>query len=177
MRQLTNSSGVVTDTFSYDGFGVTLTRTGTTPNVYMYRGEQYDPDLGLYYLRARYYNSLTGRFLSRDPENGRRSDPDSLHKYLYAGGDPVNASDPTGRDLLGRIVLSWGVISAASNAKEVAQCVWTIVEGAVFVIQNVLAYATGEAGPTMPNGPSLKCLPKAILDLWVPYPFSKLFPW
>jgi RHS repeat-associated protein len=33
-----------------------------------YRGEQYDSDLGLYYLRARYYNPATGRFLSRDPE-------------------------------------------------------------------------------------------------------------
>ena len=36
-----------------------------------YRGEQYDPDLGLYYPRARYYNPATGRFLSRDPEDGK----------------------------------------------------------------------------------------------------------
>jgi RHS repeat-associated protein len=68
------------------------------PNNYMYRGEQYDSDLGLYYLRARYYNSLTGRFLSRDPEAGKPADPKTLHKYLYAGGNPVNAKDPTGRD-------------------------------------------------------------------------------
>jgi RHS repeat-associated protein len=34
--------------------------------VYRYRGEQYDPDLNLYYLRARYFNPLTGRFLTRD---------------------------------------------------------------------------------------------------------------
>ena len=72
---------------------------GTTPNNYLYRGEQYDPDLGLYYLRARYCNPITGRrFMSRDPEEGKRGDPKSLHKYLYAGGDPVNAKDPTGRD-------------------------------------------------------------------------------
>ena len=32
-----------------------------------YRSEQYDPDLGLYYLRARYYNPATGRFLSVEP--------------------------------------------------------------------------------------------------------------
>ena len=38
----------------------------------------------------------TGRFLLRDPENGKAVDPASLHKYLYAGGDPVNAIDPTG---------------------------------------------------------------------------------
>jgi RHS repeat-associated protein len=97
VRQLTNAGGVVTDTFSYDAFGVTLERTGTTPNVYMYRGEQYDSDLGLYYLRARCYNSLTGRFLSRDSEAGKPIDPKTLHKYLYAGGDPVNKIDSRGR--------------------------------------------------------------------------------
>ena len=62
-----------------------------------YRAERYDPDLGLYYLRARYYNSLTGRFMSRDPEDGKAKDPASLHKYLYANGDPVNRRDPMGR--------------------------------------------------------------------------------
>jgi uncharacterized protein RhaS with RHS repeats len=54
----------------------------------------------MYYLRARYYNPLTGRFMSRDPEDGKAIDPKSLHKYLYAGGDPVDALDPTGRDLV-----------------------------------------------------------------------------
>jgi RHS repeat-associated protein len=63
-----------------------------------YRGEQFDSDLGLYYLRARYYNPVTGRFLSRDPEDGKILDPATLHKYLYASGDPVNSLDPTGRD-------------------------------------------------------------------------------
>ena len=39
-----------------------------------YRGEQYDSDLGLYYLRARYYNPVTGRFMSRDPGKSRKPD-------------------------------------------------------------------------------------------------------
>ena len=47
---------------------------------------------------ARYYNPATGRFLSRDPEDGVPTDPASLHKYLYVGGDPVNALDPMGRE-------------------------------------------------------------------------------
>ena len=48
-----------------------------------YRGEQYDPDLGLYYLRARYYNPAMGRFLSVDPlaDEGQR-------RYEYAAADP-----------------------------------------------------------------------------------------
>jgi RHS repeat-associated protein len=65
----------------------------------IYRAEQYDADLGLYYLRARYYNPATGRFLSRDPEDGKPIDPKTLHKYLYAGGDPVNRIDPRGREM------------------------------------------------------------------------------
>ena len=97
VRQLTNSAGVVTDSYEYDAWGNLVNKTGTTPNNYLYRGEQYDPDLSLYYLRARYYNPSTGRFLSRDPEAGKPIDPKSLHKYLYAGGDPVNRIDPSGR--------------------------------------------------------------------------------
>src|SRR5208337_662204 len=100
VRQLTNSAGTVTDSYEYDAFGNSFTRQGTTPNNYLYRGEQYDPDLGLYYLRARYYNPATGRFLSRDPLDHDPADPKALHKYLYAGGDPVDASDPTGRDYI-----------------------------------------------------------------------------
>jgi len=87
-----------TVTYDYDAFGNSFTVTGSTPNNYLYRGEQFDADLGLYYFRARYYNPLTGRFMSRDPENGRAKYPASLHKYLYALGDPGNRIDPTGRD-------------------------------------------------------------------------------
>jgi RHS repeat-associated protein len=47
--------------------------------------------------RARYYNTMTGRFVSMDPEDGIPTDPKTLHKYIYAHGDPVNLSDPTGR--------------------------------------------------------------------------------
>jgi RHS repeat-associated protein len=97
VRQLANAAGAVTDTYEYDAFGVTLSHTGTMPNNYMYRGEQYDPDLGLYYLRARYYDSLTGRFLSRDPNRGYISIPVTLHKYLYASGNPVNRVDRSGK--------------------------------------------------------------------------------
>ena len=65
-RLLTDSTGTVTDTFDYDAWGNAVNTTGTTPNLYLYRGEQYDSDLGLYYLRARYFNPLTGRFLTKD---------------------------------------------------------------------------------------------------------------
>jgi RHS repeat-associated protein len=97
VRLLTDATGTVTDTYDYDAWGNTVNTTGSTPNVYLYRGEQYDPDLGLYYVRARYLDTVTGRFLSRDPEGGRIRVPATLHKYLYAASDPVNRLDPGGR--------------------------------------------------------------------------------
>jgi RHS repeat-associated protein len=100
VRLLSDSTGTVTDTYDFDAFGNTVNTTGSTPNVYLYRGEQYDSDLSLYYLRARYFDSLTGRFLTKDPADGDTTDPKTLHKYLYAGGDPVNRIDPTGWDTI-----------------------------------------------------------------------------
>jgi RHS repeat-associated protein len=97
VRTLTSTAGAITDSYEYDAFGNLLTPMGPTPNEMLYRGEQYDPDLGLYYLRARYYNPTTGRFMGRDPEKGHYTNPASLHKYLYANGDPVNGSDPAGK--------------------------------------------------------------------------------
>ena len=113
VRQLTNSAGAVTDEYEYDAFGNSFTKVGTTPNNYLYRGEQYDADLGLYYLRARYYNPATGRFLSRDPEDGATFVPKTLLKYLYVGGDPVNMVDPSGRDLAGYGILLARSVKAA----------------------------------------------------------------
>jgi len=114
VRQLTSMTGAVTDTYEYDAFGNEITHTGTTPNNYLYRGEQYDSDLGLYYLRARYYNPLSGRFMSRDPYDGNKIIPNSLHKYLYAAGDPVNRIDPRGRaDLFGYVIRTNAAIPEA----------------------------------------------------------------
>jgi RHS repeat-associated protein len=89
--------------FIYDWRSTATTPTATCASGEVsrrpsyYRGEQYDSDLGLYYLRARYYNPITGRFLSRDPLAGDPTVPRTLHKYLYADGDPVDLVDATGR--------------------------------------------------------------------------------
>ncbi len=98
---LTDANGVVTDTYDYDAFGNLIAATGTTPNRYLYSGEQYDADLALYYLRARYHNPVTGRFWSMDTYEGSGSDPSTLHKYTYCGNNPVNAWDPSGNSILG----------------------------------------------------------------------------
>jgi len=121
VRQLTNSAGTITDTYEYDAYGNVLVTTGSTPNNYLYRGEQFDSDMGLYYLRARYYNPQTGRFMSRDPydpelidEYGNPTDPRYLHKYLYTNGDPVNMIDPAGLDSV-EYALPLGIIAIPST--------------------------------------------------------------
>jgi RHS repeat-associated protein len=97
VRYLTDSNGNITDTYDYDAFGNLINRTGNTPNDYLYAGERLDSDLGFYYLRARFLNTVNGRFLTQDKFQGHKEDPKSLHKYLYVANDPINKVDPTGR--------------------------------------------------------------------------------
>src|SRR5208282_811476 len=87
------------DSYDYDAFGNLTNSTGSTPNVYLFAGEQYDPALNLYYNRARYLNTTTGRFWSMDTAEGNNRDPLSLHKYLYAEGNPVDHVDPSGHEI------------------------------------------------------------------------------
>ena len=77
----------VSDTY-YDAFGNIA--YGDAPNPFGYSGEYHDSETGLIYLRNRYYDSSTGRFITEDPAK------DGVNWYSYCGGDPVNAVDPWG---------------------------------------------------------------------------------
>ena len=60
---------------------------------FTFTGREYDPESGLYYYRARYYDASTGRFISKDPIGFEGGD---TNLYAYAGNNPVNFVDPTG---------------------------------------------------------------------------------
>ncbi len=66
-----------------------LRRAGRTENEFRYVGEQWDPNAGFYYLRARWMDPSTGRFVSVDPFGGDPQAPVSLHRYLYANASPI----------------------------------------------------------------------------------------
>jgi large repetitive protein len=113
VRQLLGASGAVLNQYRYDAFGALLAQTGNAVNPILYRGERFDPVLGQYYLRARSYNAVTGRFVSLDPFVGNAIDPLTFHKYLYATGDPSNNVDPSGMIRIGpgigRLIAAVGV--------------------------------------------------------------------
>ncbi len=110
VRWLTDPNGAITDTYDYDAFGNLINSTSATFNNYLFAGEQFDPALGIYYNRARYYDQRSGRFWSADANEGISGDPLSLHRYLYADGNPVNNLDPSGNFTLTEAVETAGVV-------------------------------------------------------------------
>jgi RHS repeat-associated protein len=66
------------------------------PTDLSYRGESYNGFTGIQYLRARHYETSTGRFGSVDPYAGEATNPLTLHKYGYVHGNPISGADPSG---------------------------------------------------------------------------------
>ena len=76
----------------------------------------YDVSTGLYKFGIRYYDPAIGRWTQRDPVGGSLQETTKANPYVYAGDDPVNMTDPTGKDALARcltgIVIA-GIIAIA----------------------------------------------------------------
>jgi RHS repeat-associated protein len=89
--QMTSASATVTLTRQYDVSGNLI--QGATSGGYAFTGREWDPEIGLYYYRARYYHPLIGRFISEDPAGL----DDGPNRYLYVRNGPVGRIDPTGR--------------------------------------------------------------------------------
>ncbi|HUP81044.1 MAG TPA: RHS repeat-associated core domain-containing protein, partial [Pirellula sp.] len=94
VRDLVDSSGTVRNHITFDSFGRLADQTNATIDfLFAYTGREFDRETGLYYYRARYYDSQSGRFLSEDPL-GFMGDLSNLSRYV--GNNVSNKQDPSG---------------------------------------------------------------------------------
>jgi RHS repeat-associated protein len=108
-RGLTDSSGTLVGTFSYDAYGNLTSSTGTATTPFGYTGQYTDSESGLQYLRARYYDPQTAQFVSVDPLVSLTQSP-----YGYTPGDPLNFDDPMGL---------WGIGDAGNFVQQHADTI------------------------------------------------------
>jgi RHS repeat-associated protein len=93
VRQATDVQGAVTAAREWTPYGVEM--GGAQPGL-GYAGEWFDAHVEAQYLRARWYDVATGRFMSEDVWEGDKYQPLTLHAYLYALATPMNLADASG---------------------------------------------------------------------------------
>ncbi|MGI8446673.1 MAG: RHS repeat domain-containing protein [Streptosporangiaceae bacterium] len=112
---VTDSSGNVVQSYSYDAWGTVTASSGTHSVEYQFAGQQTDAS-GLSYMRARYYDPSSGRFLGRDPLPGSLENPLSQQQYSYAGNNPGNYSPNECRASPRRRVRCWAAMDQGQPA-------------------------------------------------------------
>jgi RHS repeat-associated protein len=115
----TTPSGTLEAKFAYTPYGVADSNAGPP---WRFTGRRLDPDTGLYYLRARDYSPLLGRFLQPDPIGIAGG----INLYAYVGNDPLNGTDPLGLlSLEGTVRFVGGVAQAAVGVGVGVATSWT----------------------------------------------------
>jgi len=94
VRDIVDAAGVIINQPDYDSFGRLVSQTDpTVGDRFGFTGREYDPELDLYYYRARYYDPHLGRFVSQDPLG---FDAGDSNLYRYVGNAPLTSRDPLG---------------------------------------------------------------------------------
>jgi RHS repeat-associated protein len=99
---LTDKHGQIAQKYEYDSFGNLKNSDSRIEQPYTYTGREWDRETGLYYYRARYYDPMEGRFVSKDPIGFAGGD---VNLFAYVKSNPVNFIDPMGLDA---IPAPWG---------------------------------------------------------------------
>ncbi|MBJ6362738.1 RHS repeat domain-containing protein [Paenibacillus sp. GCM10012307] len=96
VEYVVDSSRKIVNQYTYDIWGNLTDKTETTGNPFLYAGEYWDSSTQLQYLRARWYDPGTGRFISRDTYEGELNSPLSQNLYTYVINNPLRYIDPSG---------------------------------------------------------------------------------
>ena len=110
ITHILDQNGTVKAEYVYDAWGehkiITDEEGIGSINPFRYRGYYYDDETGLYYLRSRYYDPQTGRFINADSiGNMHPEEVNGMNLYSYCGSNPVMFSDPSGECWLCRKVI------------------------------------------------------------------------
>ena len=138
----TDGSGTQRQAVTYYPFGEVRTNTGTVDLPYKFTGHELDPETGLYYCGARYYDAPQGRFITPDTIVQSPGDPQTLNRYAYARNNPLLYTDPSGHafgidDLIIGIIIGAALgatISAITGANIALGALTGAISGAAFAL-------------------------------------------
>src|SRR5262249_53059688 len=112
---LVNDAQAATDRYRYRAFGLETQYQGTSANDFNFVGQKgyfSDPEISLYFVRARSYDYALGRWVSEDPLGYAAGD---ANLYRYVGNNPVNVTDPSGEEC------NFSLVQLGEAAQEVTQ--------------------------------------------------------
>lgn len=92
ITSLSNVTGSLVQTYTFDSFGKATATNGSLINPFQYTGREFDPETSLYFYRARYYDPTAGRFLAEDPVRS----PVQPNGFKYVRNSPPNRVDSSG---------------------------------------------------------------------------------
>ena len=100
-QMLVDQSGAVAWQADTEPFGAVTLSTDTVENDLRFPGQYYDSETGLHYNWNRYYDPVTGKYLTPDPIGLAGG----INPFVYAGNNSINRIDPNGL-----IDITWGQI-------------------------------------------------------------------
>lgn len=112
---VTTSDGSVASRYAFAAYGEQTLGSTDSSTALRFAGEYFVPELNLYFLRARFYDPVAGRFLTPDPMDPEPAIPQSYNPYLYAAANPVRYTDPLGTFSLGQISLGLSIASILAS--------------------------------------------------------------
>lgn len=162
VRDIVNPAGVVINHIDYAAFGAILRQTNALAgDRFGFTGRELDQATGLYWLRARYYDTHLGRFITQDPIELAGAD---ANLYRYVRNDPTDATDPTGTvTAIEKAVVRWLGSQIARFVIVYAKCLfWGLL--VVGVILGPVSYAKKTPVPALAGGAGiwLRCFFRAI---------------